>query len=81
MAKANENGIPTFSMFFIYFSGHGRMIDGRTIGVDPYDKDTPLEKFVKDLSIKRNTTTIGFFDCCRDEKTYESKGTDKVQES
>ena len=35
------------------------------MGIDPEGKYIPLEQLVYDIACRKNTTTIGFFDCCR----------------
>ena len=40
-------------------------MDGYTVGIDPDGNLIPLEQLVYDISCRKNTTTIGFFDCCR----------------
>jgi hypothetical protein len=35
------------------------------MAIDPSCQYIDLEKLVSDISSKKNTTTIAFFDCCR----------------
>ena len=32
-----------YGMFFIYYSGHGHMLDGETFGIDQNGADVPIE--------------------------------------
>jgi hypothetical protein len=52
-------------LYFIYYTGHGININGRTFGVDKDGDYFPIEDFVNKAAVYKNTTVIGFFDCCR----------------
>jgi hypothetical protein len=47
------------------------MSKGRTVGIDADNINIPLEEYLFKLAAYKNTTVIGFFDCCRDEEEEE----------
>ncbi len=59
--KEHKNAI-----FFIYYSGHGCMLNGRTAGIDiegnPINFDA---EFIDEVGSRKNITLISFLDCCR----------------
>jgi hypothetical protein len=58
--------VPLFSQFIFYYSGHGKNMNGQTVGIDSDGEPIYLEKLLYDISKLKNTTIIGFFDCCRE---------------
>ncbi len=51
--------------YFIYFSGHARVVNGRTMGIDICAYDIDLEKFVTNLAGFKSASVIAFFDCIK----------------
>ena len=58
-------------LYFIYYSGHGRLINGETCGIDKIGNNIKLEEFVLKISLNRNATVIAFLDCCRKEEVLD----------
>ena len=49
ISKKSQQGI-----YIIYYSGHGRLVNGKTMGVDKDGKNIDLEKFVYEISQLKN---------------------------
>lgn len=49
---------------FVYYSGHG-LLKGFTVGVALNGDEFPLEKNIRNMSMRPNCYVIGFLDCCR----------------
>jgi len=64
--KKDDDGNPVFSYYFIYYSGHGKMHKSATAGIDYDNAIVPIEDYLFKVAAYKNTTVIGFFDCCRD---------------
>ncbi len=55
-----------YSLFFIYYSGHGASVGGETYGFScKGDELIPVESYCKSLAQNENTNVTGFIDCCR----------------
>jgi len=67
------NGI--YSQYFIYYSGHGRMNNNSTMGIDLENNDIEIEEFVYSIASRRNCTVLAILDCCRNKMI--SKGIDE----
>jgi len=61
LGNSNQRGL-----FFVYYSGHGSIIDGLTVGHTTHNFDVPLEARVRKLTIYANSYVVAFFDCCRE---------------
>eukprot|EP01125_Pyxidicula_operculata_P008948 TRINITY_DN2956_c0_g1_i1.p1 TRINITY_DN2956_c0_g1~~TRINITY_DN2956_c0_g1_i1.p1 ORF type:complete len:475 (+),score=124.50 TRINITY_DN2956_c0_g1_i1:7-1431(+) len=53
------------ALYYLYYSGHGTLLDGTTRGHDIDGAVVDIEKWARDLSAYPNTYVIAFFDCCR----------------
>jgi len=49
----------------IYYSGHGLLVDGFTVGVTISGQEFPLEENARNLSLYPNSLVMAIFDCCR----------------
>jgi len=54
------------ALFFLYYSGHGTLEDGLTVGHTVKGERIPLEEFGRQLACRSNTFVICLFDCCRE---------------
>jgi len=52
--------------FFIYYSGHGLIVDGMTVGNTTLGIRVPLEANLRKLAIRPNSYVISLLDCCRE---------------
>lgn len=43
-----------YGQFLIFYSGHGKTVGTKTFGIDEDGNDIDLEKFVTDISVRRN---------------------------
>jgi len=59
---------------FIYYSGHGLLVDGVTVGISIFGNRFSLEQNIRKMSTRVNCLVIGFFDCCRDIPQELNKG-------
>jgi len=59
---------------YVYYSGHGLLVDGSTYGITVNGDRFPLEKKARDLSTRANSLVMGFFDCCRQIPPIVEKG-------
>ena len=62
------------AIFFVYYSGHGSLIDGMTVGHTVIDQQIDIEKRVRKLAAYPNTYVIALFDCCREIGNLQAKG-------
>jgi hypothetical protein len=65
-----------YSQYFIYYSGHGRMANNKTMAIDLENNDIEIEDYVYNIGVRRNCTVIAYFDCCREivyPKCYEEE--------
>jgi len=67
--KANKK-----TAVFIYYSGHGFLSDGFTVGVTISDQEFPLEEKIRNLSCYPNTLMMSILDCCRTKPPKVGKG-------
>jgi len=51
---------------FIYFSGHGVIVNGQTVGISVSGNRFQLEEKIRNMSLRSNCLVIGFLDCCRE---------------
>jgi len=51
---------------FIYFSGHGVIVNGQTVGISVPGNRFQLEEKIRNMSLRSNCLVIGFLDCCRE---------------
>jgi len=68
------------ALMFIYYSGHGTLIDGVTVGNTLQGTKFDLETQVRKLAIYSNMYVVGLFDCCRSIAPMQSKGAEAVPE-
>ncbi len=47
------------------------MTAGNTVGVCEDNSDIPLKEYVFKIAIRKNTTTLALFDCCRTYYDYK----------
>jgi len=59
---------------FIYYSGHGFLINGQTVGVTISGDRFSLEENVRKMSTRTNCLLMGLFDCCREIPNEGTKG-------
>jgi len=50
---------------FIYYSGHGVIVSGHTVGISISGDRFPLDEKIRNMSTRPNCLVIGFLDCCR----------------
>ena len=54
------------ALYFVYYSGHGALIDGKTVGYTNSEEVIELETNVRKLALFPNSYVVALFDCCRD---------------
>jgi len=59
---------------FIYYSGHGLLVDGFTDGVTISGQEFPLEEKIRKLSLYPNSLVMSLLDCCREIPAKNVKG-------
>ena len=42
------------AQYFIYYTGHGRIVGTNTMGVDQDNCDIDLEKMIRDIAVRKN---------------------------
>ena len=62
---ASLNG--QIAQYFIYYTGHGRMIGDKTMAIDQDYQDINIEQMIRDIAVRKNQTVISFLNCCRNE--------------
>jgi len=63
IAKNSKNDKKT--AVFVYYSGHGLLVDGFTVGCTLDGQEFPLENAVRKLGTRGNSMVISLLDCCR----------------
>ena len=53
------------ALYFVYYSGHGALVDGMTVGYTNSEEVIELERNVRRLALYCNSYVIALFDCCR----------------
>ena len=66
--------------FFIYYSGHGQLVNGVTKGFTTTGEPIDLEDLIRRIANYANTYVVGFLDCCRETPAVETKGSMEVEE-
>jgi len=82
LAKAkgdSKNVKQTNTAAFIYYSGHGFLVNGKTMGLTISGKRFPLEEKVRNMCTRTNCFVIGLFDCCREIPDEGTKGSAAAQ--
>ena len=70
LAKTKEK-----ALFFIYYSGHGSIMDGMTYAHTTHNSSIPFESKVRKLTMYPNTYVVSLLDCCREvQHQLTSKG-------
>jgi len=59
---------------FIYYSGHGFLVNGQTVGVTVSGDRFSLEEKLRKMSTRTNCLLMGLFDCCREIPNEGTKG-------
>jgi len=59
---------------YIYYSGHGLLVDGCTVGCSITGEKFPLEESIRRLVTRTNCLVLGFLDCCRQIPPKGTKG-------
>jgi len=59
---------------FLYYSGHGFLVDGFTVGITLSGKEFSLEETIRKISLIPNSFVMSLFDCCRTIPPKDSKG-------
>jgi len=59
---------------FIYYSGHGLLVDGFTNGITKNGIWFPLEEKARKMSLFKNSLVMCLFDCCRQIPPKKEKG-------
>ena len=68
------------AIFFFYYSGHGSVIDGLTVGHNVINQQIDIEKKVRKLAAYPNVYVIALFDCCREVGNQQTKGSAASEE-
>ena len=68
------------SAFFVYYSGHGQIVNGVTKGFAITGEPIDLEDLIRCIANYSNTYVVGLLDCCREIPTVETKGSVEVVE-
>ena len=66
------------SLFFIYYSGHGALISGKTVGYTLTEDELHIEDAVRRLASYKNTYVIALLDCCREVQLVAKGGNDTL---
>jgi len=65
---------------YVYYSGHGLLVDGMTVACTVSGERFPIESKIRNLSTRPNCLVLSFFDCCLEIPPISEKGPKTVEE-
>ena len=74
-AKIYENNSANVKTFiFLYYAGHGAMVNGQTVFVLNEKRNYPVEAQLRALAQLSNSYVVALLDCCRETWRDPSRG-------
>ena len=61
-------------MIFMYYAGHGGMVNNYLVSVLNEKRNYPIEKQLRTIAEEANSYVVALFDCCRETLPQASRG-------